>query len=84
VGTSDDPEVLHVWAFFSKRLRMWLVLAVAVPLGGRLMGRIADLIERRRGPNRLSRSLHQTRGWLQRRSRGPLAARTTEKDRPAR
>jgi len=73
-----------VWAFFTKRLRLWLVLAVAVPLGGWLLGRVADLIERRRGPNQVSRTMHQARGWLQRRSRGPLAARTTEKDRPLR
>ncbi|MCE3554800.1 hypothetical protein LWC33_25525 [Pseudonocardia sp. RS11V-5] len=73
-----------MWAFFSRRLRMWLILAIAVPLGGWLMGKVADLIEQRRGPNAVSRTLHQTRGWLQRRSKGPLAARTTEKDRPAR
>jgi len=73
-----------MWAFLSKRLRMWLILAIAVPLSGFLLGKLADLIERRRGPNTLSRVLHQGRGWLQGRSKGPLAARTTEKDRPAR
>ncbi|MCE0766964.1 hypothetical protein LWC35_29255 [Pseudonocardia kujensis] len=73
-----------MWAFFSRRLRLWLVLAIAVPLGGWLTGKVADLIEQRRGPNAASRTLHRARGWLQRRSRGPLAARTTEKDRPAR
>ncbi|MFR9801663.1 hypothetical protein ACL02T_05070 [Pseudonocardia sp. RS010] len=73
-----------MWAFFSRRLRMWLILAIAVPLGGWLTGKVADMIEKRRGPNTVSRTLHQARGWLQRRSRGPLGARTTEKDRPAR
>ncbi|GAA1841864.1 hypothetical protein GCM10009836_21560 [Pseudonocardia ailaonensis] len=73
-----------MWAFLSKRLRMWLVLAVAVPLGGWLMGKAADLIEQRRGPNTVSRTLHQANGWLTRRGKGPLAARTREQDRPAR
>ncbi|MCF7551238.1 MULTISPECIES: hypothetical protein [Pseudonocardia] len=73
-----------MWAFFSKRLRLWLILAIGVPLGGWALGKTADLIERRRGPNQLTRSMRQARGWLQRRSRGPLASRLTEKDRPAR
>jgi hypothetical protein len=73
-----------MWAFFSKRLRMWLILAVAVPLGGWLMGRVAELIERRRGPNTVSRLLHQGHGWLSGRSKGPLASRLGEKDQPAR
>ncbi|GAA4705440.1 hypothetical protein GCM10023215_51750 [Pseudonocardia yuanmonensis] len=73
-----------MWAFFSRRLRMWLILAIAVPLGGWLAGKLATVIENRRGPNTVSRTLRQAGGWLQRRSKGPLAARTTEKDRPAR
>jgi hypothetical protein len=73
-----------MWAFFSKRLRLWLILAVGIPLGGWLLGRAADLLERRRGPNQVTRTMRQANGWLQRRSRGPLAKRLTEKDRPAR
>ena len=64
-----------MWAFFSARLRMWLVLAVAAPLVGWLLGKLGDLIEARRGPNAVSRVLQQGRGFLGRRSRGPLAPR---------
>jgi hypothetical protein len=64
-----------MWAFFSARLRMWLILAVGAPVLGWLLGRIGDLIEARRGPNNVSRVLQKGRGWLGRRSRGPLAAR---------
>lgn len=64
-----------MWAFFSARFRMWLILAIAAPLLGWLLGRIGDLIEARRGPNGLSRVLQKGREFLRRRSRGPLAAR---------
>jgi hypothetical protein len=64
-----------MWAFFSARLRMWLILAVAAPLLGWLLGRIGDLIEARRGPNTVSRVLKTGREFLGRRSRGPLAPR---------
>ncbi|MHA6796660.1 hypothetical protein ACVGVM_24570 [Pseudonocardia bannensis] len=63
-----------MWAFFSARLRMWLVLAVGAPVLGWLLGRLGDVIEARRGPNGLSRVLRKGRGWLHRRSKGPLAA----------
>lgn len=65
-----------MWAFFSARLRMWLLLAVAAPVVGWLLGKVGDLIESRRGPNRLSKVLQTGQRWLQRRSKGPLAART--------
>lgn len=64
-----------MWAFLSARLRWWLILAIAAPLVGWVLGRIGDLIESRRGPNTLSKVLQKCRGWLQRRSRGPLAPR---------
>jgi hypothetical protein len=64
-----------MWAFLSAKLRMWLIVAVVVPLVGWLLGRIGDLIEARRGPNGLSRVLQKGRAWLRGRSRGPLAVR---------
>ncbi|MCU1626768.1 MAG: hypothetical protein JWP64_1717 [Pseudonocardia sp.] len=72
-----------MWAFLSKRLRMWLILAVAAPVVGWLLGKVGDLIEKRRGPNAVSRTLHQGRGWLQRRTKGPLSAKP-DSERPAR
>lgn len=62
-----------MWAFFSARLRMWVILAVGAPLLGWLLGKVGDLVEARRGPNTVSTVLKKGRGWLGRRSRGPLA-----------
>jgi hypothetical protein len=64
-----------MWAFLSARLRMWLIVAVAAPLVGWLLGKIGDLIEARRGPNGVSKVLSMGRDWLRGRSRGPLAVR---------
>jgi hypothetical protein len=64
-----------MWAFFSARLRMWLLLAVGAPVLGWLLGKIGDIVEARRGPSGLSRGLQKGRSWLRRRSRGPLAPR---------
>lgn len=66
-----------MWAFFSARLRMWLILAVGAPVLGWLLGKIGDLIEARHGSTALSRALQTGRAWLHRRSRGPLATRAT-------
>lgn len=67
-----------MWAFFSARLRMWLILAVGAPLLGWLLGRVGDAIEVRRGPSTLTRVLQHGRDWLARRSRGPLARRSAD------
>jgi hypothetical protein len=64
-----------MWAFFSRRLRMWLFLAIGFPVLAWLLGRIGDVIEHRSGPNGTSRSLQKARGWLRRRSTGPFAGR---------
>jgi hypothetical protein len=64
-----------MWAFLSARLRWWLILAIAAPLLGWVLGRIGALIESRRGPNQVSRALKTGSGWLRRRTRGPLAPR---------
>jgi hypothetical protein len=64
-----------MWAFLSARLRMWLIVAIGAPLVGWVLGKLGDLIEARRGPTVLSRTLQRGRGWLRRRTRGPLAPR---------
>jgi hypothetical protein len=64
-----------MWAFLSARFRLWLVMAVAAPVVGWLLGRAGDLIEARRGPNALSNVLKTGRSWLRRSSRGPFAPR---------
>jgi|GEM_PF-1453478 len=64
-----------MWAFFSARLRTWLILVVAAPVLGFVLGKVGDVIESRSGPNSVSKVLHTGRRWLQRRSKGPLASR---------
>lgn len=64
-----------MWAFLSARLRWWLILAIAAPLLGWVLGKIGDVIESRRGPSTISKVLQKGGSWLRRRSRGPLASR---------
>jgi hypothetical protein len=46
-----------MWLFFTRRLRMWLILTVLVPLATGLLRRIGRGLERRNGPNAVSRTL---------------------------
>jgi hypothetical protein len=46
-----------MWLFFTRRLRMWLILTVLVPLVTGLLRRIGRGLERRNGPNGASRAL---------------------------
>jgi hypothetical protein len=48
-----------MWAFFSKRLRMWLLLAVALPLARAVVHRLAQAAERRDPSTRAAKVLHQ-------------------------
>jgi hypothetical protein len=64
-----------MWAFFSRRLRMWLILAVGAPILAWLLGKVGDFIESRKGPNTASKVLKKGSGYLQRRTKGPLAGR---------
>jgi hypothetical protein len=72
-----------VWAFFSARLRMWLILAIGAPVLGWVLGRVGDAIEKRRGPSGLTKVLQKGRDWLARRSRGPLGRRSADATSPA-
>ncbi len=66
-----------MWAFFSRRLRMWLVLAIGAPIVAWLLGKVGDVIESRRGPNTVSSVLKKGSGYLRNRTKGPLAAKST-------
>jgi hypothetical protein len=48
-----------MWAFFSKRLRMWLLLAIALPLTRVLVHRLALAAERRDPSTRTAKALLQ-------------------------
>ena len=46
-----------MWLFLTRRLRMWLILTVVVPLTTGLLRRIGRRLERRNGPSSASRAL---------------------------
>jgi hypothetical protein len=46
-----------MWLFFTRRLRMWLILTVVVPLTSGLLRRVGQSLERRNGPSGVSRAL---------------------------
>jgi hypothetical protein len=48
-----------MWAFFSRRLRMWLLLAIALPLAQALVHRLALAAERRDPSTRTAKTLLQ-------------------------
>ena len=48
-----------MWAFFSRRLRMWLLLAIALPLTRALVHRLALAAERRDPHTRTAKTLHR-------------------------
>ena len=67
-----------MWAFFSRRFRLWLLLALGLPLLRRLLEVSGDAVEARRGrDSAVSRGLRSGHRYLaryerksQRRSRG--------------
>ena len=46
-----------MWLFFTRRLRMWLIVTVVVPLTTGVLRRIGTRLERRNGSTGLSRAL---------------------------
>ena len=54
-----DEGILSMWAFFSRRLRMWLLLAIALPLTRALVHRLAVAAGRRDPSTRTAKALHQ-------------------------
>lgn len=48
-----------MWAFLSRRLRMWLLVAVALPLVRAVVHRVALAAEHRDPSTRTARALHK-------------------------
>jgi formate hydrogenlyase subunit 4 len=46
-----------MWLFLTRRLRMWLILTVVVPLASGVLRRLGRTLERRNGPSSVSRAL---------------------------
>jgi hypothetical protein len=51
--------MLSMWVFLSARLRIWLLLAIALPLARLVVHRLAVAAERRDPSARTARALHQ-------------------------
>lgn len=64
-----------MWAFFSRRFRTWLFLALGAPIAGWLLGKAGDTLEARGGETSLTRGLRGGRDFLRRHERGPIARR---------
>ncbi len=60
-----------MWLFFTRRLRMWLILSVVVPLTSGVLRKVGRRLERRNGPSTISRALLQA-GELGDRARSAL------------
>jgi formate hydrogenlyase subunit 4 len=46
-----------MWLFFTRRLRLWLILTVVVPLTTGVLRKVGRRLERRNGPSAVSRAL---------------------------
>ena len=46
-----------MWLFFTRRLRMWLILTVLVPFATGVLRTVGRRLERRAGPTPVSRAL---------------------------
>ena len=67
-------QIPVMWLFFTRRLRMWLILTVLVPLTTGLLRRVGRPLERRNGPTGVSRALLRA-GDLGDRARATLRGR---------
>lgn len=46
-----------MWLFLTRRLRMWLLLTVLVPIATKVLRRLGLALQRGRGPNPVSNAL---------------------------
>jgi hypothetical protein len=53
-----------MWLFLRRRLIMWLVLAIAVPLLEYLLGKIGDELRARKGDSGLTQGIDRVRSGL--------------------
>lgn len=55
-----------MWVFLSRRLRLWLLIAVGLPFVRRLLGGLGDRLEATRGESALTRGLRASDRHLSR------------------
>ena len=63
-----------MWLFLTRRLRMWVLLTVLVPLATTVLRRLGRALERRTGPSVVSNGLLKA-GDLGERARATLGGR---------
>jgi hypothetical protein len=56
-----------MWALLSRRLRVWLLFAVGVPLLAWLFDTVAETLESNRGETQVTKGLRGGSHWLRRR-----------------
>ena len=54
-----------IWAFFTKRFRLWLLFALGVPVLRRLMAGVGDSLEQRGGETPVTRGLRSGHRYLE-------------------
>ena len=55
-----------IWAFFTRRFRLWLLFALGVPVLRRLLSGVGDKLEERSGETALTRGLRTGNSHLAR------------------
>jgi hypothetical protein len=65
-----------MWVLLSATVRRWVILSVAIPIAAKLLTVLAERLERRNGPTRLSNGLRRA-GSLASTGRRPNRPRAT-------
>jgi hypothetical protein len=55
-----------IWAFFTKRFRLWVLFALGIPVLRRIMAGAGETLEARSGENAVTRGLRSGHGYLER------------------
>ncbi len=61
-------------AFFSKPIRRWVILAVALPVVSWLLAQLANRIRAERGESTVTKALRAPQAWRERRAAKAKAA----------
>ncbi|HVM00250.1 MAG TPA: hypothetical protein VM324_13240 [Egibacteraceae bacterium] len=64
-----------MWAFASKRLRRWVIVAVGVPVAAWTLDRLGERLEERGGETYLTKVIGNAGDWLHGQQRGPAVGR---------
>lgn len=68
-----------MWVVLGRWIRRYLLVAIALPIAGRLVGAVAQRAERRYGSTAATRGLRGGGDWLSARGSGPVARRLAQR-----